>query len=112
DPTTRVASLLSNQVDWVEAPPPDTIPRLQKSGMNVITNVYPHIWPYQLSFLDGSPFQDINVRKAANLAIDRKGLSEFLGGLAVPAKGMVTESHPWYGKPSFDIRYDPDEAKR
>lgn len=112
DPTTRVASLLSNQVDWVEAPPPDTIPRLEKGGMKVVTNLYPHIWPYQLSFQEGSPFRDINVRKAANLAIDREALAAFLGGLAVPAKGMVTEHHPWFGKPGFDIRYDPDEAKR
>ena len=110
DPNTRVASLLSGQVDFIEAPSPDSVPRLKSSGMQIVTNVYPHIWPYQLSHLDGSPFADIRVRKAANLAIDREGLVAFLGGLAVPAKGQVYEGHPWFGTPSFEITYDPEAA--
>lgn len=110
DPNTRVAALLSGQVDFIEAPPPDAVPRLKSSGMQIVTNVYPHIWPYQLSHLDGSPFADIRVRKAANLAIDRDGLVSFLGGLAAPAAGQVNEGHPWFGDPSFEITYDPDAA--
>ena len=109
---TRVAALLSGQVDFIEAPPPDTIARLRQSGMQIVTNVYPHIWPYQLSFVGDSPFKDIRVRRAINLAIDRDGIVKLLGGLAAPAKGMVTAGHPWYGKPSFDIKYDPKEAQR
>jgi peptide/nickel transport system substrate-binding protein len=112
DATTRVAALLSGGVDWIEAPPPDAVPQLKAAGMNIVTNVYPHVWPYQLSTLPDSPFRDVRVRKAANLAIDRDGLVKLLGGLAVPAKGMVQPGHPWFGKPSFDLRYDPDEAKR
>jgi peptide/nickel transport system substrate-binding protein len=112
DATTRVAALLSGQVDWVEAPPPDAVPQLKAAGMNIVTNIYPHIWPYQLSTLPSSPFHDVRVRKAANLGIDRDGLVKLLGGLAVPAKGMVQPSHPWFGKPTFDIRYDPDEARK
>ncbi len=111
DSTTRLAALLSGQVDWIEAPPPDAVPQIKSAGMQLITNVYPHIWPYQLSFLPSSPFHDVRVRKAANLAIDRDGLVKLLGGLAMPAKGMVTPGHPWFGKPSFDIKYDPDAAK-
>jgi peptide/nickel transport system substrate-binding protein len=38
--TTRAAALLAGQVDFVEAPSPDTIPRLKSSGMNVITLTY------------------------------------------------------------------------
>lgn len=111
DPSTRVAALLSKQVDWIEAPPPDTVPRLKQQGMQIVTNVYPHVWPYQVSFSEGSPFKDLRVRKAANLAIDREGLSGFLGGLAVPAKGMIDSKHPWYGKPTFDIKFDPEQAR-
>jgi ABC-type transport system substrate-binding protein len=112
DATTRVAALLSGEVNWVEAPPPDAVPQLKAAGMNIVTNVYPHVWPYQLSTLPTSPFHDVRVRKAVNLAIDRDGLVNLLGGLAVPAKGMVQTTHPWFGKPTFDIRYDPDEAKK
>jgi ABC-type transport system substrate-binding protein len=35
---------------------------------------------------------------------------KLLGGLAVPAKGMITEGHPWFGKPSFELKYDPEAA--
>jgi peptide/nickel transport system substrate-binding protein len=110
--TTRVAALLSGQVDWVEAPPPDTLDRLKVAKMQIVTNVYPHVWPYWLSYTEDSPFRDMRVRKAANLAIDRAGLCEFLGGTAKPAKGSVDVSHPWFGKPTFDIKYDPDAAKK
>jgi peptide/nickel transport system substrate-binding protein len=112
DSNTRVAALLSGQVDWIEAPPPDAVPRLKQQKMQIITNVYPHVWPYQLSYLEDSPFRDIRVRKAANLAIDREGLCKMLGGLAVPARGMVDPKHPWFGKPSFELKYDPDTAKQ
>jgi len=112
DSTTRVAALLSGQVDWVEAPPPDTIPRIEQSGASIVTNVYPHVWPFWLSFHDTSPFLDINVRHAANLAIDREGIASFLGGIARPARGLVADTSPWFGSPTFDIRYDPDEARR
>lgn len=111
DANARVAALLSGQVDWVEAPPPDAIPRLKQGRMQIFTNVYPHIWPYILSFEDDSPFKDVRIRKAANLAIDRDGLVKLLGGLAAPAKGMVDPGHPWFGKPSFNITYDPNAAR-
>ena len=112
DANTRVAALLSGQVDMVEALPPDAVPKVKSSGMQVSTNVYPHIWPYMISHMPDSPFSDIRIRKAANLAIDRDSLVKLLGGLAVPAKGSVTPDHPWFGKPTFDIRYDPDEARK
>jgi len=112
DANTRVAGLLSGQVDMVEALPPDAVPKVKSSGMQVSTNVYPHIWPYMISHMPDSPFKDIRIRKAANLAIDRDSLVKLLGGLAVPAKGSVTPDHPWFGKPTFDIRYDPDEARK
>ncbi len=112
DANTRVAALLANQVDWIEAPPPDAVPRLKQSGMNVVANVYPHVWPYQISLMDDSPFKDLRIRKAANLAIDRDGLVKLLGGLALPAKGMLDPGHPWFGKPSFDIKYDPEGARK
>ena len=110
DASTRTAALLSGQADFIEAPPPDAVPRLKQSGMQIVTNVYPHIWPYQLSHLPDSPFKDIRLRKAANLAIDREGLAKFLGDLAVPAYGVVTKGHPWFGEPTFKIRYDPEAA--
>ncbi|MEJ0071653.1 MAG: ABC transporter substrate-binding protein [Pseudomonadota bacterium] len=110
--STRTAALLSGQVDWIEVPAPDAIEKLKSAGMTIVLNSYPHNWGWQLSMIDGSPWADIRVRKAANLAIDRDALTTLLGGTMEAAKGHVQPSHPWFGKPSFDIRYDPAEAKK
>ena len=59
-----------------------------------------------------SPFRDIRLRKAANLAVDRDAVVKLLRGLARPAKGLVVPTHPWFGKPTFDIKYDPDAARK
>lgn len=111
DPSARVAALRSGQVDWIEAPPPDAIDSIKGAGFALTANVYPHVWPWHFSMLEGSPWTDIRVRKAANLAIDRAGMKELLGGMMVEAKGMVPPTSTWFGKPSFDVRYDPAAAK-
>ncbi|MDO9713431.1 ABC transporter substrate-binding protein [Paracraurococcus lichenis] len=112
DPMTRAAALLSGQVDWVEAPPPDLIPRLRQAGMRIVTNPYPHVWPYLLSCLPDSPFRDLRVRQAINLGLDRDGLVALLGGTAMAAQGAALPNDPWFGKPQFQLRHDPREAKR
>jgi len=110
--TARTAALRSGQVDWIEAPSPDAIDSLQKAGFKIVTNAYPHNWTWHLSVLDNSPFKDVRVRKAANLAVDREGLKVLLHGLMLPAKGFVTPGSAWFGHPSFDVKYDPEAAKK
>lgn len=110
--TTRASALLAGEVDFVEAPPPDMLPRMKRAGMKITSQVYPHYWPYYMSFREGSPWRDIRVRKAVNLAIDREGIAKLLGGYAVPQQGVVIPTSPWFGEPTFKVRYDPDEARR
>jgi peptide/nickel transport system substrate-binding protein len=109
---SRTSALLSGQVDWIEQPSPDAVPQLKSAGMSLVSNGYPHIWPYHPSVLENSPFHDIRVRKAINLAIDRDGIVKLMGGLALPAKGHVLPDSPWFGEPSFELKYDPDQAKK
>jgi peptide/nickel transport system substrate-binding protein len=110
--STRAAALLSKSVDWIEAPSGDSLEKLKSSGFRISTNTYPHVWPWVFSYVEGSPLSDIRVRKAINLAIDREGIVNLLGGLAVPAQGQVAPSSPWFGSPGFKLRYDPKEAVR
>ncbi len=112
EPNTRVAALRSGQVDWVEAPAPDSVKSLKDAGFKIVTNSYPHNWTWHLSRVEGSPWNDIRVRKAANLAVDRQGLNELLGGLSVPAQGYMPPGHQWFGKPSFKLDYNIEEAKK
>ena len=107
--STRTAALLTGQVDWIEAPSPDAIPRLKSGGMQIVTNVYPHDWPYLLNFTRG-PFRDLRVRQAANYALNRQDIVDMLGGTALPEHDVVPPSLAYYGNPpKYD--YDPKKAR-
>jgi peptide/nickel transport system substrate-binding protein len=107
----RTAALLGGQVDWIEAPSPDAVPQITQRGFKIYTNAQPHVWPWQLSFVDGSPWLDKRVRQAANLCVDRGGMKQLLGGMMAEPKGTVPPGHPWWGNPKFDIRYDVKAAQ-
>jgi peptide/nickel transport system substrate-binding protein len=109
----RTAALLSGQVDWIEAPAPDALPEIKQRGFVLYSNEEPHVWPWQFSRVEGSPWNDIRVRKAANLCIDREGLKDgLLAGLMVPATGTYEAGHPWHGNPTFLIKYDKPAAQK
>jgi ABC-type transport system substrate-binding protein len=112
EPNARVAALRSGQVDWIEAPAPDAVDSLKAANFVIVTNAYPHNWTWHLSRVEGSPWNDIRVRKAANLAIDREGMKELLGGLMIPAQGFLPPGHPWFGHPTFKLTFDPEQAKK
>jgi ABC-type transport system substrate-binding protein len=109
----RTAALLSGQVDWVEAPAPDAVAQLKQRGFTIYSNEQPHVWPWQFSRIEGSPWNDIRVRKAANLCVDREGMRDgLLAGLMVPATGTFEPGHPWRGNPTFQIKYDKAAAQK
>jgi len=107
--STRTAALLSGQVNWIEAPSPDAIDRLKAAGMQIVTNVYPHNWSYQLNFVKG-PFADKRVRQAANYALNREDMKDLLNGLMLEEYATVPPSTPYYGHPLI-YKYDPAKAK-
>ena len=109
---TRSNALLTGQVDLIETPAPDVVARLRQGGARIVENVTPHVWNYHLSQLEGSPWRDIRLRRAMNLAINRDEVVQLMNGLAKPAFGVVDRTSPWFGNPSFQIRHDPDEARR
>jgi peptide/nickel transport system substrate-binding protein len=110
--SARTAALLSGQVDWIEAPAPDAIPQIKSKSFVLYTNAQPHVWPWQFSFAEGSPWLDKRVRQAANLCVNRDELKQLLGGLMEVPKGTVPPGHPWWGNPKFEIKYDPAAAKK
>jgi len=112
EPNARTAALLAGQVDWIEAPAPDSVPQIRQRGFTLYTNAQPHVWPWQFSFREGSPWLDRRVRHAANLCINRAELKELLGGLMEVPVGTVPAGHPWWGNPTFQIKYDLPAAQK
>ncbi|MGI4939723.1 MAG: ABC transporter substrate-binding protein, partial [Janthinobacterium lividum] len=64
--------LRSGQMDFVEAPP-GAADSLRAARFQVVTNSDPYNWTWHFSRVEGSPWNDIRVRKAANLGMDRAG---------------------------------------
>ncbi|MGG4047923.1 ABC transporter substrate-binding protein [Paenibacillus favisporus] len=112
DPSARLAAIQSGEVNWAEIPPTESIEQLKSMGFQVLTNTYPHIWPYVLNTADG-PWKDKKVRQAANYAIDREGMSaDLLGGASIPATQLMYKGHAWYSSDAEPYAYDPDKAKK
>ena len=108
----RTAALLTNQMDWIEAPAPNAIPPLRSRGMTITSNAQPHAWPWQPGFAEGSPLRDVRIRCAINLGIDREGLRTLLGRMMAVPVGSAPHGHPWFGNPSSRIRHDKAAARR
>jgi peptide/nickel transport system substrate-binding protein len=109
---SRLAALRSGQVDWIEVPPPDAIPSLRQANFTVVTNSYPHVWPW-LFQMGGttSPFRDIRVRQALNYCVDRAGLVQLLNGTAEPSAGWLKPSDPHFGAPQHRYGFDPARGR-
>ncbi len=109
---TRLAALRSGQVDWIEVPPPDGIDSLKQAGFSVVTNSYPHVWPWVFAAgRAGSPVTDLRVRQALNYCVDRDGIVALLNGTAEPAVGFYKTSDPLFGAPVNRYRLDPARGR-
>src|SRR5207302_9061776 len=65
----RTAALLSDQIDWIEAPAPDAVAEIKQRGFLLQPKEEPHVWPWQFSRVEGSPRHDIRARHAATLRV-------------------------------------------
>jgi ABC-type transport system substrate-binding protein len=109
--SARTAALLAGQVDWIENPAPDAVKTIKDRGFVITQNAQPHVWPWQFSFVEGSPWLDKRVRQAANLCVNREELKGALSGLMEVPSGTYPPGHPWRGNPTFQIKYDLKAAQ-
>jgi len=112
EPSTRVNALLAGEVDMIAAVPPDSVKQLQDAGFQVAMGAHPHIWWLNMNH-DEAPFSKLEVRQAANYAINKVGMAQkLLRGTVLPAISMISRTSPSFD-PSWQdaYPYDPEKAK-
>jgi peptide/nickel transport system substrate-binding protein len=113
DPVTRTAELLTGGIDIALELPPDTVAVLREAGdVRVAEAVGPHLWFLILNRREG-PFADLRMRRAVNLAIDKRALvREVLQDTAVTADGPVPAAFAWAHDPNLQsYPHDPQRAR-
>jgi len=112
DSATRLAALKSGEVNWIEAPDPNTIESLKSGGYQVFTNSYDHLWPWIFNLQSG-PLANVKVRQALNFAIDRQTMATtLLDGTADPAYQLAPRANLAYDASNNMYSYDVAKAKQ
>jgi peptide/nickel transport system substrate-binding protein len=110
EPATKLAGLTSGELDFAGISPLH-VPFVRKNPRLRVID-YPIFLSYAVVFNDRrAPFDDICVRRALSMALDRQALIDgALSGFATPATGPVSPEHPWY-VPGPPPRPEPDSAR-
>ncbi|MGD8564305.1 MAG: ABC transporter substrate-binding protein [Desulfarculaceae bacterium] len=125
----RMAALLGGDVDLVDYVPPIEVAHLKKDKKvhiwsrpsdrviyllpDIKRSKSPFVTDKDGKVLDKNPLQDLRVRKAISMAINRKAICErVMDGLAIPASQLVPKG--WYShSPNLKVeKYDPKGAKK
>ncbi|MBP0617710.1 ABC transporter substrate-binding protein [Jiella mangrovi] len=119
----RVAALLSGDVDMIESPPIQDIPRIEGAGFKIIDAlsnriIYLHLYQQDekapsITGTNGkNPLLDKRVREAISLSINRKAIVDrIMGGYAKAAGELLPP--PMFGTNGREPDgYDPEKAKQ
>lgn len=121
---TRVAALLSGDVDWADPIPLQDVARVNNSGVAKVMQG-PELRTIFLGFdqyrpelkysnIKGkNPFKDVRVRQAFYLAIDENAIKDkVMRGAATPSALMISPLLFDLSKDFTRPAYDPDKAKK
>ena len=119
---SRVAALLSGDVDFIDAVPPPDIKRLKDDPRIVVTSGvtnrliflgFDHYRTETPDVAGKNPFQDVRVRRAISKAVNRDALVErMMEGAAEPAGQMLPDFYFGTSPRLKPEPFDPDGAKR
>lgn len=109
---TRVAALLSGDVDFIAPVPPTDLDRLEKDEkINLVTMPGTRVITFQMNQQRKPEFQDRRVRQAIVHAINNEGIvQKIMRGFGTPAAQQSPKGYAGHD-PSLEPRYDLDRAK-
>ncbi|MGB1109919.1 MAG: ABC transporter substrate-binding protein [Gammaproteobacteria bacterium] len=113
DPNARQTALVTGDVDSVSLVDLKTLALLQRNPNIVVDNVPSGAAITMPMFCDTAPFNDVNVRTALKLSMDRQ---EIIDKIAFGSATMGNDFHlapvqPYFPKSIPQREYDPDKAK-
>lgn len=111
EPITKLAALTSGELDVAGISPPHAAFVRRDPQLRVLD--YPLLLAYGVVFnLRRAPFDELAVRRALSLAIDRRVIVDaYLYGFGTAAAGPVSAEHPWY-EPVPPVPHDTAAAIR
>jgi len=112
--STRLAALLTGEVDIITNVPPNLVPQIEGSGQAFISTA-PSVRVIFLGIdtLKGGPMADKRVRQALNYAVDVNAIIQnVLEGHGFRVATPLTKDHFGYNPNVKPYPYDPDKAKK
>ncbi|RQO63047.1 ABC transporter substrate-binding protein [Paucibacter sp. KBW04] len=120
---TRLAALVSGEIDFVLDPAPRDVPRLRNtSGVKIVDGpenrlIFIGMDQARDKLLHGqapgdkNPFKDIRVRRALYQAVDVEAMRvKLMNGLSIPTGGLTPSAVAAFGDAALDARYPFDVA--
>ena len=109
---SRVAALLSGDVDFIDAVPPNDLDRVRDADdANLIEIDGTRIIGFQMNEERVEAFQDPRVRQAVDLAINQEGIADrLMRGFANPAGQLSPEGYSGYNS-DLTPRHDLERAQ-
>lgn len=112
DHSARTLAIEKGDIDFTVDLPYNEAERIDAiPGINVEKYLTPRVYILYVNF-DRAPLQDIRMRKALSLAINRKDIVDHvLYGVGQPAKGFFLPTMSFGNKNLEELPYDPVKAK-
>ncbi len=119
DPDTRLAQLMTGQVDWIWRVPSDQAEQLKTMpNLSVLSSETMRVGFLTLNSLgtdsENSPYKDLRVREAINYALNRDGLAHQLvrGGSRPLYTPCFPDQFGCVQEAAVQYSYDPEKAKK
>ncbi|MDQ3793075.1 MAG: ABC transporter substrate-binding protein, partial [Actinomycetota bacterium] len=112
DNTSRVAALTGGELSAADGLTPDDVPTVRQSGLKVEFRP-PLTIGYLAMNTQKEPFNDVNVRRAINHAIDMDAIVQaFFGDTGEVATTYMPPEVPFWNDQIERYPYDPDQARQ
>lgn len=112
EPSSRMAAVVSGEVDLALSIPPQFVPEIEAAGRKVVSVPGRRVVLIALDQINEGPMQDVRVRQAINHAVDVDLIiDQILGGFATRMPGPLPVVNAHY----VDIEpyaYDPERARQ